>query len=76
MRIGAEASAIVGNTPMVLLDRLSEGLPGDVCAPSSTSSRPSTASRRRGLRKVFGQTTIAEVARREAEEAGSGMYFI
>ena len=24
------------------------------------------------LRKVFGQTTIAEVARREAEEAGSG----
>ena len=28
------------------------------------------------LRKVFGQTTIAEVARREAEEASSGMYFI
>jgi len=28
------------------------------------------------LRKVFGQTTIAEVARREVEEAGSGMYFI
>jgi len=32
MRIGAEASAVVGGTPMVLLDRLSEGLPGDVCA--------------------------------------------
>jgi cysteine synthase A len=31
MRIGAEASAVVGNTPMVLLDRMSEGLPGDVC---------------------------------------------
>jgi Rrf2 family transcriptional regulator, cysteine metabolism repressor len=28
------------------------------------------------LRKVFGQTTIAEVARREAEEADAGMYFI
>jgi DNA-binding IscR family transcriptional regulator len=28
------------------------------------------------LRKVFGQTTIAAVARREVEEAGSGMYFI
>ncbi len=28
------------------------------------------------LRKVFGQTTIAEVARREEEEAGTGMYFI
>src|SRR3954453_15700720 len=28
------------------------------------------------LRKVFAQTTIAEVARREAEEAGGGMYFI
>jgi DNA-binding IscR family transcriptional regulator len=28
------------------------------------------------LRKVFGQTTVAEVARREAEEAGAGMYFI
>lgn len=28
------------------------------------------------LRKVFGQTTIAEVARREAEESGGGMYFI
>lgn len=28
------------------------------------------------LRKVFTQTTIAEIARREAEEAGSGMYYI
>lgn len=28
------------------------------------------------LRKVFGQTTIAEIARREAAEAGSGMYWI
>ena len=28
------------------------------------------------LRRVFGETTIAEVARREAEEAGAGMYFI
>lgn len=28
------------------------------------------------LRKVFGQTTIAAVARRELEEADSGMYFI
>lgn len=28
------------------------------------------------LRKVFSQSTIADVARREAEEAGSGMYFI
>jgi cysteine synthase A len=32
MRIGAEASAVVGNTPMILLDRLAEGLPGEVCA--------------------------------------------
>jgi len=32
MRIGAEASAVVGSTPMVLLDRLSGDLPGDVCA--------------------------------------------
>ncbi|HSS41246.1 MAG TPA: cysteine synthase A [Solirubrobacterales bacterium] len=31
MRIGAEASAVVGKTPMVLLDRLSEGLAGEVC---------------------------------------------
>jgi len=30
MRIGAEASAVVGGTPMVLLDRLSEGLAGQV----------------------------------------------
>ena len=28
------------------------------------------------LRDVFSRTTIAEVARREAEAAGSGMYFI
>ena len=28
------------------------------------------------LRKVFKQTTIADIARREAEEAGSGMYYI
>lgn len=28
------------------------------------------------LRKVFTETTIAEIARREAEAAGSGMYYI
>lgn len=28
------------------------------------------------LRKVFSQTTIEEIARREAEEAGSTMYYI
>ncbi len=28
------------------------------------------------LRKVFAQTTIAEIARREAEESGSEMYYI
>jgi cysteine synthase A len=32
MKIGAEASAVVGNTPMVQLDRLGEGLGGQVCA--------------------------------------------
>jgi cysteine synthase A len=32
MRVGAEASAVVGNTPLVALGRLSEGLPGEVCA--------------------------------------------
>jgi cysteine synthase A len=32
MRIGAEASAVVGNTPMIQLDRLGEGLAGQVCA--------------------------------------------
>jgi DNA-binding IscR family transcriptional regulator len=28
------------------------------------------------LRDVFGSTTIADIARREAEEAGAGMYHI
>ncbi|HET7054648.1 MAG TPA: cysteine synthase A [Solirubrobacterales bacterium] len=32
MTIGAEASAVVGNTPLVALRRLSDGLPGEVCA--------------------------------------------
>jgi cysteine synthase A len=32
MRIGAEASATVGDTPLVALRRLGEGLPGEVCA--------------------------------------------
>jgi cysteine synthase len=32
MRIGAEASAVVGGTPMVLLDRMAEGAAGQVCA--------------------------------------------
>jgi cysteine synthase A len=32
VRIGAEASAVVGETPLVSLRRLSEGLPGEVCA--------------------------------------------
>jgi cysteine synthase len=32
MKIGAEASAVVGNTPLVLLDRLGAEVGGDVCA--------------------------------------------
>ncbi|MEX2447297.1 MAG: cysteine synthase A [Solirubrobacterales bacterium] len=32
MRIGAEASAVVGGTPLVALRRLGEGLPGELCA--------------------------------------------
>jgi cysteine synthase len=32
MKIGSEASAVVGNTPMVRLDRMGEGLGGEVCA--------------------------------------------
>jgi cysteine synthase A len=32
MRIGAEASAVVGNTPLVALRRLGEGLGAEVCA--------------------------------------------
>jgi cysteine synthase A len=32
MKIGLEASAVVGGTPLVSLRRLSEGLPGEVCA--------------------------------------------
>jgi cysteine synthase len=32
MKIGPEASAVVGETPLVSLGRLSEGLPGEVCA--------------------------------------------
>jgi cysteine synthase len=31
MRIGAEASAVVGKTPMVVFDRMAEGLGGQVC---------------------------------------------
>ncbi len=32
MRIGAEASAVVGSTPLVALTRLGEGLPAEICA--------------------------------------------
>jgi cysteine synthase A len=32
MRVGAEASAVVGETPMVLLDRIAEGAGAQVCA--------------------------------------------
>jgi len=32
MKIGAEASAVVGETPMVMLDRMSEQVGGQVCA--------------------------------------------
>jgi len=32
VRIGPEASAVVGDTPLVALRRLGEGLPGEVCA--------------------------------------------
>jgi cysteine synthase A len=32
MRIGDEASAVVGHTPLVALRRLADGLPGEVCA--------------------------------------------
>jgi cysteine synthase A len=32
MRVGAEASAVVGNTPLVLLDRLGAEVGGEICA--------------------------------------------
>jgi cysteine synthase len=32
MKIGPEASAVVGNTPLVLFERLGSGLPGQICA--------------------------------------------
>jgi cysteine synthase A len=32
MRVGAEASAVVGGTPMILLDRMADGLGSQVCA--------------------------------------------
>jgi cysteine synthase len=32
MQIGPEASAVVGNTPLVALRRLGQGLPGEICA--------------------------------------------
>jgi len=32
MQIGSTAAAVVGNTPLVALSRLGEGLPGEVCA--------------------------------------------
>ena len=32
MRIGPTAAAVVGDTPMVSLARLADGLPGEVCA--------------------------------------------
>jgi cysteine synthase len=32
MKIGPEASAVVGNTPMVLFERLGSELPGQICA--------------------------------------------
>src|SRR5918998_777437 len=32
MPIGPEPSSVVGNTPMVALRRMGEGLPGEVCA--------------------------------------------
>ena len=31
MQIGSTAAAVVGDTPMVALSRLGEGLPGEVC---------------------------------------------
>jgi cysteine synthase A len=32
MKVGPEASAVVGKTPMVMLDRMAEGLGGQICA--------------------------------------------
>jgi len=32
MKVGSEASAVVGGTPLVALRRLGEGVPGEVCA--------------------------------------------
>jgi cysteine synthase A len=37
LRVGAESSAVVGNTPLVALARLGTGLPGEVVAKLDTS---------------------------------------
>ena len=52
MRIGAEASAVVGNTPMVRLDRLGEGLGGEVCVKLEYFSPGGSAKDRIGVAMI------------------------
>ena len=61
MRIGAEASAVVGDTPLVLLDRLGEGLGGEVCAKLEYFNPGGSVKDRIGVAMIDA-----------AEEAGAG----
>ena len=62
MRIGAEASAVVGGTPLVLLDRLGDGLAGDVCAKLEYFNPGGSVKDRIGVAMIDAAETAGQIA--------------
>ncbi|HWO16594.1 MAG TPA: cysteine synthase A [Solirubrobacterales bacterium] len=63
MRIGGEASAVVGGTPMVALSRLGQGLGGEVCAKLEYFNPGGSVKDRIGVAMIDAAEEAGEVER-------------
>ena len=63
MRVGAEASAVVGGTPLVALRRLGEGLPGEVCAKLEYFSPGGSVKDRIGVAMIDAAEAAGQIER-------------
>ena len=63
MRVGAEASAVVGDTPLVALRRLGEGLPGEVCAKLEYFSPGGSVKDRIGVAMIDAAEAAGQIER-------------
>ena len=69
MRIGAEASAVVGGTPLVMLDRMADGLGGQVCAKLEYFNPGGSVKDRIGVAMIDAAEKAGQITKEKVLEA-------